>query len=299
MVERTRRFGGSPDPYDVGPTGAFEIALDAVHERGELTDLTLATVEGLWRGLMRRAERVGARSLAEINNELVADFVSARNRDGSAPSTATMHLRRWAVRFLFQTLRESGVQATDPTDGLTLPPRPSSEIRPLTNEEVALCRSVVEYPANATLKAAAWALAEASALTSEIPAVRRCDVDPACTRVQLPGARLVATRSVPLSEFAGEQIERRLRDIAHDPDTLVAYTGSGVRPQSAGAMVLRKVLRRAGLADEPGVRPASIRAWVGVRVFDETGSIEAVARRLGLRSLDAAARVVGLEWRDA
>ncbi|MCZ7529637.1 MAG: hypothetical protein M5U31_04430 [Acidimicrobiia bacterium] len=283
----------------MGPTGAFEIALDAVHERGELTDLTLATVEGLWRGLKGRAERVGARSLAEINDEFVADFVSARNRDGSVPSTATKHLRRWAVRFFYQMLRESGVQATDPTDGLALPPRPSSETRPLTDEEVALCRAVVEYPANATLKAAAWALAEASASTSEIPAVRRRDVDPACARVQLPGARLVAARSVPLTDFAGEQIERRLSDIAHDPETLIAYTGSGARPQSAAAMVLGKVLRRAGLADEPGVRPASIRAWVGVRILHETDSIEAVARRLGLRSLDSAARVIGLEWRDA
>lgn len=132
----------------------------------------------------------------------------------------------------------------------------------------------------------------------KIPVVRRSDVDVTSGLVHLPGARLVAARTAPLSDFAGEQIERRLCDIEVHPEALVAYTGSGARPQAAATMVLGKVLRRAGLADEPGVRPASIRAWVGIRIFHETGSIEAVARRLGLRSLDATARLIGLDWRD-
>jgi hypothetical protein len=33
-----------------------------------------------------------------------------------------------------------------------------------------------------------------------------------------------------------------------------------------------------------------------VRVLDETGRIEQVARRLGLRSLDRAADLVGFDW---
>jgi hypothetical protein len=31
-------------------------------------------------------------------------------------------------------------------------------------------------------------------------------------------------------------------------------------------------------------------------VFDETGSIEAAARAMGVRSLDLAARLIGLDW---
>jgi integrase/recombinase XerC len=57
------------------------------------------------------------------------------------------------------------------------------------------------------------------------------------------------------------------------------------------------ILRRAGLADDAQVRPRSITAWLGRSVFDETGSIDVVAQRLGLRSLDRAAALIGWEWR--
>lgn len=59
------------------------------------------------------------------------------------------------------------------------------------------------------------------------------------------------------------------------------------------------ILQRAGLHQESDVRPRSVTAWAGQRVFDETGRIEDVARRLGLRSLDRAAALIGWEWRSA
>jgi hypothetical protein len=56
-------------------------------------------------------------------------------------------------------------------------------------------------------------------------------------------------------------------------------------------------LIRSGLDSEPDVGPPSIAAWAGVMAHEETGSIEGVALRLGFRSLDAAARFIGLNWR--
>ena len=53
---------------------------------------------------------------------------------------------------------------------------------------------------------------------------------------------------------------------------------------------------RAGIGREPDVRPGSVVAWAGRRIFDETESIEEVARRLGIRSLDRAARFIGWGW---
>ena len=47
------------------------------------------------------------------------------------------------------------------------------------------------------------------------------------------------------------------------------------------------------------MRPGSVVAWAGRKVFEETGSIEEVARRLGMRSLDRAAQFIGLGWKDA
>lgn len=168
MVERTRPHGAPHDPYGLTPASALEIAIAVLHDRADLTDLTVTTVEALWHGLVRRAERMDTVSMAEINDEFVVDFVNARNRDGSAPSIATKHLRRWAVHFFYQLLRQAGVHALDPAGDLELPPRASSTTRPLTEEEVVLCRSIVEYPADATLKASVWCLAESSATTSEI-----------------------------------------------------------------------------------------------------------------------------------
>jgi integrase/recombinase XerC len=59
------------------------------------------------------------------------------------------------------------------------------------------------------------------------------------------------------------------------------------------------VLRRAGLASEPDVRPVSVPAWVGVQVLAETGRIDEVARRLGVRSLDRAAALIGWDWTES
>lgn len=43
-------------------------------------------------------------------------------------------------------------------------------------------------------------------------------------------------------------------------------------------------------------RAESIREWLAARVFAQTGSLEAVAVRLGMSSLDTAAHLVGYDW---
>jgi hypothetical protein len=76
------------------------------------------------------------------------------------------------------------------------------------------------------------------------------------------------------------------------------YRGSGSAhsKQASACMVVGEVLVRAGLAGEPDVRPLSVTAWAGRRILEETGRIEQVARRLGMRSLDRAARLICFEW---
>jgi hypothetical protein len=62
---------------------------------------------------------------------------------------------------------------------------------------------------------------------------------------------------------------------------------------------LMSILRRAGLHDEPGVKPRSVTAWAGKQIFNQRGRIDDVAVRLGMRSLDRAARLIGWDWRDS
>jgi hypothetical protein len=58
-------------------------------------------------------------------------------------------------------------------------------------------------------------------------------------------------------------------------------------------------MARAGLGAERDLKPRSLAAWVGQQVVAETGRIDEAARRLGLRSLDLTASLVGFEWRSA
>jgi hypothetical protein len=67
--------------------------------------------------------------------------------------------------------------------------------------------------------------------------------------------------------------------------------------QQSCCMAISDTLARCGLASEPDVRPASLVAWAGTVVYEETDKIEEVARRLGMRSLDAAARFISFDWK--
>ena len=70
----------------------------------------------------------------------------------------------------------------------------------------------------------------------------------------------------------------------------------GESGQSSSSMAICDTLARAGLGDEPDVRPLSVTAWAGVKMFEQTGRIDTVARRLGMRSLDRAALLIGWDW---
>ena len=103
-----------------------------------------------------------------------------------------------------------------------------------------------------------------------------------------------------LTDWGLCQIERRAHEVraAGDGDVLLAYRGSGNAESRRGhsSQALRETLERAGLTGDAYVRPASLAAWAGVQVMCQTGRIDVVARALGVRSLDAAARMIGWDW---
>jgi hypothetical protein len=83
-----------------------------------------------------------------------------------------------------------------------------------------------------------------------------------------------------------------------EPDASVVYGGSGdaTTGQVSACVAIGDVLTRAGLAAEPDARPASVAAWAGQRILEETGRIDEVARRLGMASLDRTARFIAFDW---
>ncbi|MFI6103613.1 hypothetical protein [Streptomyces sp. NPDC051310] len=113
---------------------------------------------------------------------------------------------------------------------------------------------------------------------------RWCPLDPWALRV-LKARSAFVTRQQLRSEGAPDG--RLAVSSAPAPDEQL---------QARACVALADLIRRIGLNADPHVKPASLPAYAAVRLYDETRNIEDVARRLGLRSLDRAADLIGLDW---
>jgi site-specific recombinase XerD len=257
----------------------------------------------------RRVSQSNVTSFADVSPAQCTEFVHARTRDGREPELATKHARRVALHSFYRGLRELGITDRDPAIDVALPPRTTRAARPLTDDEVVLCRTTSRLGragAASLQRAVAWSLAETTAITSEISAIRITDVDdPTSPRhVQLPGTKRTSARVGELSEWGSTIVARQityLRSIDADEDTLLTYKGKG-RPgqhvaQAAVCNAIAATLEASGLAEQPDVRPASVRNWAGRRLYDTGVRLEDVARRMGHRSIDACVEDIALEWR--
>ncbi len=240
----------------------------------------------------------GITSLDELTPRFVEDFVRAPV-DGLPVSVAGMHSRRTALRTFFRSARKLGLLEGDPSLDVVLPLKSTLLTRPLTDDEVGLCRACALTSLSETRRPAAWALAEATVRTAELPHITPSDLDLDSGRVWIPGSTRTVARWGVLSEWGVVQLDRRLRAM-RDPGVPVVYSGrrGGESGQSSSSMAICDTLARAGLGDESDVRPLSIAAWAGVKIFEQTGQIDDVARRLGVRSLDRAALLIGWDWNE-
>jgi integrase len=269
---------------------------------GALSEQSLRRITDVLRRFSRFAAALGDfDGVHDITAELVGAFVDARAADGRPPRIATRHLRRSALRLLFRVARELDLAAGDPTLDLHLPPRSPTIARPLTDEEVGLCRTAALYSLTSSRLAAAWALAETSARTAELPHLRIADLDFDRERIWIHGSPRTEARWGQLSAWGQLQLERRVRELdpAADAQTSLVYSGAGTAEsqQASSCQAIGETLQRAGLASEPDIRPVSVAAWAGACSLASTGRIEEVARALGCRSLDTAARMIGHDWR--
>lgn len=242
--------------------------------------------------------RLSIVDVADLTPSVCNSFVQSPTRAGSAPTTRLMGQRRTALRFVFRLARAEGLLAVDPTIDLDLPPRSPSPPRPLTDTEVAACRSASIWDLADSRRSAAWALAESTARSSELAHLRLTDVDLYANRVWIHGGKTTAERWGYLTDWGRIQILRRIEVLGNKPDLGIVYQGRS--PANAGQVaactVVVDVLRRAGLTKQPRVRPGSVAAWAGQQILAETGRIDIVARRLGMTSLDRVARLIEWDW---
>lgn len=277
---------------------------------GEFSEQTLARCGETITRFARRLEAQGISEPAAITLEHCRGFVEAATVKGTPPELTTRHVRRTSLRMFFRTLRELGHDVGDPTLDLHLPARSGTSARPLTDTEVTLCRAAArmgEAGSVSLQRAVCWALGEATAVSSEISAVRVGDLDDqqAPRWVRLPGTRRHDPRLGELTEWGSTIVARQVALLSErrrcTPATLLTYRGAGTPgeavAQAAVCNALGAVLTSAGLATEPDVRPASLRNWAGRRLYEAGMPIEQVARRMGARTLDGAASDIALTWR--
>ena len=267
------------------------------------TDQTVTRMGETTVRFARRLRALDVTTVDRIDPEACRGFIDAPTRTGDQPANTTRHFRRVTLRALFRTGRTLGALDSDPTIDLALPPRTSLKARPLTDDEIMLCRTAA-FPTLATdlRRPAAWALAEATAATSEIPLIRRSDLRPdgVPETVALPGTRRLRARVVELTDWATTILTRRLAEIDDDPATPVAYVGhaaAGTVARHASACgLVGAVLAASGLASEADVRPASVRHWRGRRELGAGARVESIALLLGHASLDETAQAVAHDW---
>lgn len=271
---------------------------------------TRARMGELLQRFATRAESSGIDSWLDVGENDAIGFIRATTKRDGPPAPHTQHARRTTLRAAFRTLKELGAPVHDPTWNVTLPARSHLQCRPLTDDEVILLRHAARLGggAGSLRRAVALALAEATAVTSEISAVTADDIDDPVSPqwVRLPGTTRHAARLGQLSSWGSAIVARHVAELADggtDPRTPLVYGGRAVPGQAAAQASLcntvRLLLAQCGLAAEPDVRPGSVRAWAGRRLFDGGAGIDEVARRLGVGSLDTAAAVIGWDWRGS
>jgi integrase/recombinase XerC len=126
------------------------------------------------------------------------------------------------------------------------------------------------------------------------------DVDLDAAKVYIAGGAKTAPRWGTLTDWGLVQVARHLTRLKRDSTEVPLLCSNSKSRTSARASAydaIRTTIERAGLGQEPDVRPNSLVAWRGAAALAEGSSIDEVARLLGIRSLDAAAAFIGWDWR--
>lgn len=271
---------------------------------GGHTEQSLARMSTEIARFVMRLEWLGIEHLDDVGATDVSGFLDepVASGDGLTHRPAepgTVHVRRSAVRLLYKTARQLGITSlADPTMDLSLPRRRPRSARPLTDDEEVRCRDASHVSLHLSRLPAAWALGQATATCSEIAEARGQHVELDRSRVWLVGGQRRDARWGNLTAWGVERLARRI-DVVGDPALPLIYGSQ--RNDKAGAAtcggILNEVIDDAGLGEDPLLKPQSLLAWAGRKVFEESGDIILVATTLGVRTLDAAARIIGEDWR--
>jgi len=275
-------------------------------QKGDLSEQTFQRYRALAEQFINFSQAAGTTHLEEALS-VYEEWLCAWGRDRSGrlstPAISVRHLRSCAVRALYATAKTFGGTKSMPRyegrDGSDT----TKQGRPLNECEADLCRSVAWTYLDTRL-AAAVALGFCGAGTADIGNMTSRHVDLDDGSLILPGGRQIEQRRVAIAgEWEYQVLEHRskmLQDLGDPIDMgfVVKRTGSDASRQAGAAIALSKILSVAGYKNDKGLKPGSFQNWAGVSVYDQTADITEVAKLLGSKSLDSAARAIDLDWRQ-
>ena len=277
---------------------------------GTVSGQIIAMYKGQCRALVGYATVMGVHELGDVRPNLVVQWVHTPRADGDPVALNTRLSRRSAVRALFLTAMRLGLTDENPADAVMETKRSARYVHQLTDAQVHHLQLCAPHRLSETKTPVALALMLLGAGTREAGHVEVRDIDLVERRVWLHhGGERYRDRWVPIDvDWCRLAIWNRLTALdassaAEDEfaSTALVYEARRAETtpllrQAAVSRTIIELMKRARIYEAGVTRPESIREWVAARVFDETGSVEAVAERLGMFSLDGAAHIVGYDW---
>jgi integrase/recombinase XerC len=258
------------------------------------------------------AKRFGRELVRDLAvNDLVV-WMATPKPDGSQVTNNTRRGRLSAAKAFFKTCTCLGIYDLNPAESIAETERQARYVCRLTDDQMDQLRRCAPFTLAETKTPAALALMMLGAGSREAAYVRVRDIDFTHGRVWVhDGGERFAPRWLPIDDdWARQALASRVTALAEkhtDPVELAAATVAYERSRKRGAdtplnrqsaisRTLSKLMTKARVHRAGENRVESIREWVAFRVFSETKSVEAVAERLGMASLDAAAHIVGYDW---
>jgi integrase len=204
----------------------------------------------------------GERSLDSIRSEDVIDLISVLEEKDLAPKSIRNVIATLSALFNFAKAPQRRWAAENPCEGVELPAVPErTEIRFLTLEEVdAAIANVPKGIYRSIDKAMILTAAMTGLRKGELVALRWRDIDWTAARIRVrqnyvrkefgtPKSKR-STRSVPMADEVGGELERLFKRSGHQGDDDLVFTLTGEPlPKANITRRFRKALKEAGLDD--------------------------------------------------